>query len=322
MKAIVQDEYGLADVLHLGEVSKPVPGDDDVLVQVCAASLHAGDYFLTTGLPYIMRLGTGLRKPRKSIPGFDVAGRVEEVGRNVAELQRGDEVFGECSGSCAEYACTSADSLVAKPDNLTLEHSAPLAVSGVAALRGIRDAGKVQPGQHVLINGASGGVGTYAVQIAKALGAEVTGVCGTRNVDMVRSIGADHVIDYTKEDFTQGGSRYDLILDNVANHSMAECRRALVPTGKLLPNSGRSDGHWFGAFGRMVGAAVSSAFIRQQGPPFYAPVRKEHLLALKDLVEAGKVVPVIGGTYPLAEAPAAMAEVGAGHVSGKTIITV
>jgi len=293
-----------------------------VLVQVCAASLHAGDYFLATGLPYVMRLGTGLRKPKKSIPGFDVAGTVEEVGRNVTELKRGDEVFGECSGSCAEYVCTSADALIAKPDNLTLEHSAPLAVSGVAALRGIRDAGKVQPGQHILINGASGGVGTYAVQIAKALGAEVTGVCSTRNVDMVRSIGADHVIDYTKEDFTEGGPRYDLILDNVANHSMAECRRALVPTGKLIPNSGRSDGRWFGAFGRMVGAAVSSIFLRQQGPRFFAPIKKEHLLALKDLVEAGKVVPVVGATRPLAEAPDAMSEVGAGHVSGKTLITV
>ncbi len=320
MKAIVQDEYGSADVLRLAEVDKPVPKDDEVLVRVHAAALHAGDYFLTTGLPYIMRLGTGLKKPRKSIPGFDVSGEVEAVGKDVEEFKPGDEVFGQCSGSCAESVCTSPDDLAAKPTNLTLEQAAPLAVSGVTALRGIRDAGKVESGQHVLINGASGGVGTFAVQIAKALGAEVTGVCSTANMEMVRSIGADHVIDYTKEDFTVGGPRYDLILDNVANHSMTELRRALVPTGKLIPNSGRSDGRWFGAFGRMLNAAVLSLFVRQQGHPFFAPVKKEHLIALKDLIESGKVTPVVGKTYSLAETPQAMADVGAGHVSGKVVI--
>lgn len=322
MKAIVQDEYGEAEVLQLRQVDKPTPGEDEVLLKVRAAALHAGDYFLTTGSPYLMRLGTGLRKPRQSTPGFDVAGVVEGVGANVVDFKIDDEVFGEAVGSCAEYVCTSPDKLVHKPTNLSLEHAAALAVSGVAALRGIRDAGKVSPGQHVLINGASGGVGTYAVQIAKALGAEVTGVCSTPNVDLVRSIGADHVIDYTQEDFTQAGPRYDLILDNVANHSMADVRRALVPKGRLVPNSGRSDGHWFGAFGRMIAAAVLSLLVRQQGHPFFAPVKKQHLLDLKNLIEEGKIVPVIARTYPFEETAKAMADVGAGHVAGKAVITI
>ncbi len=321
MKAIVQDKYGPPHVLHMGEVDKPVPKDDEVLVQVQAAAIHVGDWMLMMGTPYIMRLGAGLRKPRKSVPGFDVSGRVEAVGKNVKDFRPGDEVFGDCKGSCAEYVSVAEGKLVLKPGDLSFEQAAAIPVSGVTALRGIRDAGKVNPGQKVLINGASGGVGTFAVQIAKSLGAEVTGVCSTGNIELVRSLGADHVVDYTQEDFTLGDKRYDLILDNTANHSLAECRRSLTPTGTLLPNSARSDGRWFGAFGRMAKAMVISLFVRQQGRPFVAPVKKKDLVDLVELVEAGKVTPVIDRTYPLNETAAAMAYIGQGHASGKTVIT-
>jgi NADPH:quinone reductase-like Zn-dependent oxidoreductase len=321
LKAVTQDEYGLPEVLKLSEVDKPTPKDGEVLVLVHSAALHAGDYFLMTGLPYIMRLGTGLRKPRKATPGFDVSGVVEAVGKNVSDFQPGDEVFGDSGGSCAEYVTAPGDKLALRPTNLSLAEAATVAVSGVTALRGIRDAGNVKPGQKVLINGASGGVGTFAVQIAKSLGAEVTGVCSTGNVDMVRSLGADHVVDYTQVDFTKSGS-YDLILDNVANRSFSDARRALAPTGKLLPNSGRSERRWFGAMGRMAKAMLVSLFVHQQGRPYFAPVKKEHLLALKELIEAGEVKPVIAETYPLAETAAAMEAVGAGHVPGKVVITV
>jgi NADPH:quinone reductase-like Zn-dependent oxidoreductase len=322
MRAIVQDRYGSPEVLRLAEVDKPGIKDDEVLVRVEAASIHAGDYFLMTGMPYLMRLGLGFRRPRKRVPGFDFAGRVDAVGSKVGEFQSGDDVFGDCGGSCAEYAATKPDRIAARPANLTVEQAATVAVSGVTALRAMRDVGKVEPGERVLINGASGGVGTYAVQIAKARGAEVTGVCSGRNLEMVRSIGADHVIDYTREDFTQGEDRYDLILDNVANHAPAEMRRALRPQGKLLPNSGRSEGRWFGAFGRMLQALGVSLVNRQQGRPFFAPVKREPLLALRELIESGKVTPVIGGTYSLAETPQAMAEVGSGHAVGKLVIRI
>ena len=222
MKAIIQDEYGSSEVLVLEEIDTPVVKDDEVLVRVQAASVHPGDWLLMTGRPLLFRPGFGLRKPRKRVPGFDFAGTVVSVGENVREFQPGDEVFGEAAnGSCAEYVAVSAEKMALKPANLTPTQAAVVPVSGVTALRGLRDAAKVRPGQHVLINGASGGVGTFAVQIAKALGAEVTGVCSARNVEMVQSIGADHVIDYTKEDFTKGGERFDVILDNVANHSLA-----------------------------------------------------------------------------------------------------
>ncbi len=322
VKAIAQDRYGPADVLRLCEIEKPTPGDNEVLLKVSAASLHAGDYFLTTGLPYIMRLGTGLRRPRKRIPGFDVAGTVEAVGSKVTEFAPGDEVFGEATGSCAEYIVAAEKKLLRKPANLTLEQVATVPVSGTAALLGIRDAGRVKQGDKVLINGSSGGVGTYAVQIAKALGAEVTAVCSADNAEMVRSIGADHVIDYTLDDFTEGGPRYDLILDNVANHSFSAMRSALVPTGKLIPNSGRSEGRVFGAMGRMVRALVSSLFIRTQGRPYFAPVKKADLVDLAALIESGDLAPVIGETYALEQTPAAMAAIGAGHSRGKVIISI
>jgi NADPH:quinone reductase-like Zn-dependent oxidoreductase len=317
MKAIVQNGYGSPDVFKLKEIDKPVVKDDDVLVRVHAAALHAGDYFAMRGVPYVVRMSVGLLKPRNNyVPGFDVAGHVEAVGENVTRFQPGDEVFGACSGTCAEYACAGEDKFVPKPANLTFEQAAAVPTSALAALRGLRDAGKVQPGQKVLINGASGGVGTFAVQIAKSFGAEVTGVCSTRNTGLVRSIGADHVIDYTQEDFTQSGRRYDLILDNVGNHSFSDCSRALTPQGTLIPNSGHS------GMGYIVKALVLSMFVRQQGRPFVAIPTNKDLVALKELVESGKVTPVIDRTYPLSETPEAFRYLNEGHAQGKVVITV
>ena len=316
MKAIVQDKYGSPDdVLQLREIDKPVVKDDDVLVRVRAAALHAGDYFCMRGVPYGVRMVVGLPKPKNYVPGFDVAGHVEAVGKNVTRFQPGDEVFGACKGACAEYACAGEGKFVLKPANLAFEQAAAVPTSALAALHGLRDAGKVQPGQKVLINGASGGVGTFAVQIAKSFGVEVTGVCSTRNVDMVRSIGADHVIDYTKEDFTQSGRLYDLILDNVANRSFSDCRRALTPQGTLIPNTGHA------GMGYVVKAFVLSAFVRQQGRPFIATPNTEDLVVLKELIESGKVTPVIDRTYPLSKTPEAMGYVGDGHARGKVVIT-
>lgn len=321
MRAIVQHEYGPPDVLRLEDVAKPIPKDEQVLVRVEAAAIHVGDWFLTQGVPYMMRLGTGLRKPRKSVPGFDVAGRVEAVGKDVTTFTDGDEVFGEASsGSCADFATAAADKLALKPADLTFEQSAAVPVSGVTALRGIRDSGKVEQGQKVLVNGATGGVGVYAVQIAKALGAEVTAVCSTDNLDLARSLGADHVVDYTREDFTKSAQRYDLILDNVGNRPLAECRRALTANGVHIPNSGRSQGRWVGPLGRMSKAALGSVVNRNQGRPYYSPVKRQDLLDLTALIESGSVAPVIDRTYPLAETPAAMEYVGLGHVAGKTVI--
>ncbi len=316
MKAIVQTGYGSPDVFELKEIDKPVVEENDVLVRVHAAALHAGDYFAMRGEPYMIRLSAGWPKPKDYVPGYDVAGQVEAVGKNVTQFQPGDEVFGACQRTCAEYVCATEDKFAPKPANLTFEQAAAVPTSAVAALRGLRDVGKVQPGQKVLINGASGGVGTFAVQIAKALGAEVTGVCSTRNVDMVRSIGADHVIDYTQEDFTQGGPRYDLILDQVANHSLADCRRALTPQGTHIPNSGHS------GLGYIIKAFVLSLFVRQQGGPYLAIPKNEDLVDLKELIESGKVTPVIDRTYPLSETPEAFRYLDKGHARGKVVITV
>ena len=323
MKAIVQDKYGSPDdVLELQDIDKPVAKDDEVLVRVRAAAVHPGDWMVTTGRPYIIRIGTGLRKPRKRVPGFDVAGHVEAVGKNVTEFQPGDEVFGKGNGTCAEYVSVSEDALALKPANLTFDQAAAVPISAFTALQALRDKGQIQPGQKVLINGASGGVGTFAVQIAKSLGAEVTGVCSGKNADMVRSIGADHVIDYTQEDFTHGEKRYDFILDNAGNHSLSDCRRALTPKGTLIPNNGTSGGRWIGTVGRTVGALVLSPFLRRQGRPFVSMAKKEGLVALRELIEAGKVTPVIDRTYPLSEIAEAMSHVGGGHARGKVVITV
>jgi NADPH:quinone reductase-like Zn-dependent oxidoreductase len=319
MKAIVQDHYGSEESLELAEIDKPPIGDDEVLVRVHAASVHVGDWILMTGVPRFMRLATGLRRPKNRVPGTDVAGTVEAIGKDVTKLVPGDEVFGWCTGAFAEYARASENQFIRKPANLSFEKAAAIGVSATTALQLLRDEGKVQPGQKVLINGASGGVGTYAVQIAKAFGAEVTAVCSTRNVELVRSIGADRVIDYTKEDFTKGGPRYDFILDNVGNHSLSETRRALTPNGRLLPNGG---GHSGGALGNLIKAHLSAFFVRQQARPAVKFQKLADLVALKSLVETGEVVPVLDGTYPLRDAARAIGHVGDGHARGTVVITV
>ena len=322
IKAIVQDKYGSPDaVLELRDIDAPVVNDDQVLVRVHAAGLHAGDCFTVRGAPFPVRIVTGLLKPKCGVPGYDVAGRVEVVGNNVKRFQPGDEVFGACTGSCAEYASAREDELAHKPANITLEEAAAIPTSALAALHALRDVGKVRPGQRVLINGASGGVGTFAVQIAMSFGAEVTGVCSTRNVDMVRSIGANHVIEYTQEDFTQGGQRYDLVFDNVENRSLSDCRRALSPDGTLILNSG-SGAQGLGLLVRLVKPLVLSPFVRQNLRRYLSIPNHEDLLVLKELVEFGKLTPVIDKTYPLRETPAALGHIEEGHARGKVVITV
>jgi NADPH:quinone reductase-like Zn-dependent oxidoreductase len=325
MKAIVQDKYGSTDdVLELKEIDKPVVKDDDVLVRVHAATFHAGDWLTMRGLPYMMRPMSGLLKPKNRVPGTDVAGHVEAVGKNAKQFQPGDEVFGTCNGACAEYACAGEDKFVLKPANLTFEQAAAVPTSGFAGLHFVRDVGKVQPGQKALINGASGGVGIFAVQIAKAFGAEVTGVCSTRNVDMVRSIGADHIVDYTQEDFTQSGERYDLMLDMVGNRSLSDCRRALNPKGTLVLVGGKG-GPWLMGMGRTVRALALSPFWSQSMRFSVSMPNNEDLVVLNELAESGKVTPVIDRTYPLSDTPEALAYlayVGEGHTQGKIVITV
>jgi NADPH:quinone reductase-like Zn-dependent oxidoreductase len=322
MQAMVQDTYGSAEVIRLKEMDKPEIGDGEVLVRVQAAGVNPADWAIMSGLPYIARPVYGLRKPKVSVRGTDVAGTVEAVGNRVTRFGIGDDVFGWCNGSYAEYAAVSEGALAPKPLDLTFEQAAAVPMAGMVALQAIRDHGQVRAGQRVLINGASGGIGTFAVQIAKALGAEVTGVCSTRNVEMVRSIGADHVIDYSKEDFTRGGKQYDFILDNVANHSLSDLRRALTPTGMLVPNGGGFDHRWMASGGRIVRAAVLFQFGSQRLGNFLLSHMVEDLFALAELIEAGKVTPVMDRTYPLREAARAIGHVGEGHARGKVAITV
>jgi len=319
MQAITQDNYGSHEMLKLEDVDKPEIEDGEVLLRVHAASIHVGDWIVMTGSPFVMRFATGLRKPKQRVPGTDVAGTVEAVGTKVTSVRPGDEVFGWCAGAFAEYARASEDQLIKKPATLTFEQAAAIGVSASTALQLLRDDGKVQPGQKVLVNGASGGVGTFAVQIAKAFGAEVTGVTSTRNVDTVRSIGADHVIDYTQEDFTSSAERYDLILDNVGNHTMARTRRALTADGILISNGG---GHADGKLGRTLRAMLVSMVVRQQAGPSVKTQNHDDLVALKGLVEAGKMTPVIDRTYPLASTPDAIGHVAAGHARGTVVLTV
>jgi NADPH:quinone reductase-like Zn-dependent oxidoreductase len=319
MKAIVQDHYGSEDALQLREIDRPTIGDGDVLVRVHAASIHLGDRLIMAGRPLLVRMATGLRRPKQPTPGTDIAGIVEAVGKAVTRFKVGDEVFGWTSGAFAEFSSTPADHLAAKPARLSFEQAAAIGVSATVALQLLRDNGRVKAGQRVLINGASGGVGTFAVQIAKAFGAEVTGVTSGRNAGMVRSIGADHVIDYTKEDFTKGTERYDFILDNVANHSLGTMRRVLTPTGVLLPNGG---GHTGGGMGRLIHATIASKFIRGQGSPSVKFENTADLAALVELVEAGKITPVIDRTYPLAETAAALRHVGTARARGTVVITI
>jgi NADPH:quinone reductase-like Zn-dependent oxidoreductase len=316
MKAIMINAYGAPDVLELKEVAAPAIKENEVLVRVHAASLNAGDLFALRGSPWPIRLSVGLPKPKNYLLGCDVAGHVEAVGSQVTRFKPGDEVFGAGSGTLAEYAHIAEDKLAPKPANLTFEQAAAVPTAAVAALLGLRAAGKIQPGQKVLINGASGGVGTFAVQIAKAFGAEVTGVCSTRNVDLVRSIGADHVVDYTRADFTRNGQRYDLILDNVASRSFSDLRRALTPHGKIIPNSGHAGmGYVFKAF-------ALALVRREHGSMYLAVPDSRNLATLKDLIEAGKVTPVIDRTYPLSETPAAFRYLVEEHARGKVVITV
>jgi NADPH:quinone reductase-like Zn-dependent oxidoreductase len=324
MRAIVYHNYGSPDVLRLEEIEKPVPDDNQVLVRVRAASVNPLDWHFMEGAPYILRLlGAGLVKPKETRLGVDFAGTVEAVGRNVTEFKPGDEVFGARTGAFAEYVSAPADRVVLKPANVTFEQAASVPIAAITALQGLRDQGKIQPGQKVLINGASGGVGTFAVQIAKSFGAEVTGVCSTRNVQMVRSIGADQVIDYTKEDYTKGGQRYDLILDNVANRSLIENRRVLSPKGKyvLIGGGGLNDGRWIGTLTRPISALVFSRFVTQDMGMMLAEMNKKDLTVLRDLMQAGKVTPVIDRTYTLSQVPEALRYLEEGHARGKVAIT-
>jgi NADPH:quinone reductase-like Zn-dependent oxidoreductase len=324
MRAIVQDRYGSPDdVLELREIDRPAVGDHDVFVRVHAAGVDPGVWHLVTGLPYLVRLmGYGLRKPKARVRGIDVAGSVEAVGKDATRFQPGDEVFGTCDGSFAEYACAREDKLAPKPANLTFEQAAAVPISACTALQALRDAGDVQPGQKALIIGAAGGVGTFAVQLAKAFGAEVTGVCSTTKADLVRSIGADHVIDYTRDDFADGVQLYDLILDTAGNRSLSHLRRALAPTGTLVIIGGEGGGRWFGGVDRQLRGLMLSPFVSQKLRSLFSKEPNEDLQFLKELIEAGKVTPVIDRTYPMSEAPEAIRHLGNGHGRGKTVITV
>ncbi len=322
MKAIIQEAYGPASVLEPREVSRPTIGHDQVLVRVRAAGVNPADWAIMSGLPYIARPIYGLRKPKNGVRGTDVAGTVEAVGDGVTRFKRGDEVFGWCEGSFADYAAAAENALALKPASLTFEQAASVPLAGLVALQAIRDHGQVRAGQRVLINGASGGIGTFAVQIAKALGAEVTGVCSTRNVDLVRSIGADHVIDYSRQDFTQGPARYDFILDNVSKHSLSQLRRALTTNGTLVPNGGRFDNRWFAGGGRVMTSKILSRVVSHNLRPFLVSMNLDDLVTLKHLIEAGKVTPVIDRTYSFSEAQQAISHVGEGHARGKVAIAI
>lgn len=324
MKAIVQDTYGSAVVLQCRDIATPTIREDDILIRVRAAAVNPADWAIMGGLPYIARPAPmyGLRSPNMRIRGTDVAGQVEAVGSAVTRFRPGDEVFGWCRGAFAEYAAASEHGLAHKPSSLTFEQAAAVPMAGSAAIQALRDHGEVRAGQKVLVNGASGGIGTFAVQIAKSLGAEVTGVCSTSNVDMVRSIGADHVIDYTTDDFTKNGERYDFLLDNISNRSLSDLRRALTPTGMLVPNGGQFQNRWCSSAGRLIKAMVSFRFVSQRLGRFVVAQRHDDLLALVALIEGGKVMPVIDRTYPLSETAAAMDYVGTGHARGKVVISV
>jgi NADPH:quinone reductase-like Zn-dependent oxidoreductase len=323
MRAVVQGEYGSPDVLELKDVDKPVVKDDEVLVRVRAAAVNPPDWAGVHGVPYIVRLAFGLRRPKQGVRGTDMAGVVDSVGKGVTRLRVGDEVFGRGVGTFAEYAVAPEKYLVPKPAGITFEQAAAVPMSGLTALQALRDAGGIQPGQQVLIVGAGGGVGTFAVQVAKSFGAEVTGVCSTSKLDLVRSIGADHVIDYTLEDFTAGEKRYDLVLDNVLQHSLSSLLRALNRKGTLVPNGGQFYKRWFASTGvLLIKAPLLSLFVPQRIRVCSEHPRQGDLLVLKELMESGKLTPVVGRTYPLARAREAISSFGKGHAEGKVVITV
>ena len=322
MRAITYSKYGPPNVLQFTDVARPIPRNDEVLIRVRAASANPLDWHFMRGTPHMVRIMTGLRKPKSGRLGVDVAGEVEAVGRSVTRFQVGNEVFGACKGAFAEYACASELKLARKPANVTFELAAAVPVAALTALQGLRDKGRVQPGQRVLINGASGGVGTFAVQLAKTFGADVTGVCSTRNVDLVRSIGADHVVDYSKEDFTKTDQKYDVIFDAIGNHSLSECRRALTPKGALVMVGGPDNGHWLGPLAGVLHMIVLSWFVGQRLIPFLAHLDKDDLHVMQEFLEAGKITPVIDRSYPLSEVSAAIRYLEAGHARGKVVITI
>ena len=320
MKAIVYCDYGPPDVLRLETIAKPIPSDNQVLVKVRAASVNPYDWHFMRGEPYVMRIGNGLRKPAGTRIGVDFSGTVEATGKNVTQFKPGDEVFGGKSGAFAEYICINERFLIPKPDNISFEQAGAVQIAGLTALQGVRDEGKLQPGQRVLINGASGGVGTFAVQIAKTLGAHVTGVCSTRNVELVRSLGADRVIDYTKENFTEGSERYDLILDMVGNHGLLAARRALAPEGKYVMVGGQK-GRWLAPLDTIAHAFLLRPFVKQEMGFMMSKLNRDDLFSLRDLMESGKVTPVIDKLYPLTKTADAVAYVETGRARGKVVIT-
>jgi NADPH:quinone reductase-like Zn-dependent oxidoreductase len=321
MQAMIQDSYGSPAVVRARNVARPVIGDQEVLIEVRAAGVNPADWAIMGGLPYIARPVYGLRKPKQGVRGTDVAGVVATVGAGVTLFKAGDEVFGSSDGSYAEYSKAPQNALALKPANLSFEQAAAVPMAGTVALQAIRDRGKVRAGHTVLVNGAAGGIGTFAVQIAKALGAHVTAVASTRNLDLLRSLGADAVIDYTKEDFTRSGRRYQLILDNVSNHSLTALRRALTPTGMLIPNGGNFGNRWLASGGRIARGVALFKFGDQSLGNFLVSMNREDLIALKALIEAGKVTPIMDRIYALSDASKALAHVGGGHLSGKVAIS-
>jgi NADPH:quinone reductase-like Zn-dependent oxidoreductase len=321
MKAIAQSEYGSPDVLEVREVERPVPGEGEVLVRVRAAAANPLDWHFMRGEPYFMRVQSGLRRPKVKVRGVDVAGVVEAVGAGVTTLAPDDEVFGWCQGAFAEYARAGADQFLPKPEGLTFEGAAAVPIAAFTALQGLRDEGELQAGQTVLINGASGGVGTFAVQIARSFGAAVTGVCSTRNLDLVRSLGADHVVDYTEEDFARSGKRYDVVFDLVGNRSLSDLRRVLDSEGTLVLSGGEG-GPWLGPLGLMARAVVTNPFTGQRLGSFLASENREDLAALAELLEDGTITPVIDRTDTLAETAEAIRYLEEGHARGKVVITV
>jgi NADPH:quinone reductase-like Zn-dependent oxidoreductase len=322
MKGTIQTGFGdPGEVLRIGEVATPVVDDDGVLVRVRAASIHIGAVYGVRGLPKVMRPMFKSFIAKSGVIGQNMAGVVEAVGKNVTQLTVGDEVFGSCKGAFAEYASAKVGALALKPTDLTFEQASAIGVSAFTALQALRDQGKLQEDQHVLVTGASGGVGTFAVQIAKAMGAEVTGVCSTRNLDLVRSIGADHVIDYTQQDFTKGEPEYDLILDNVGAHSLKDMRSVLTPQGLLLANGAPAPSGWFGGLGHPLKVSASSMFSKQQGRPFLSRENEDDLRTLQDLAATGKITPVIDQVFPLESAVDAITYVGEGHNQGTSVIS-
>jgi len=323
VKAIVQDKYGSAEVLRLSDIDKPEPGDDDVLIQVHAAGVDPGVWHLMAGLPYLVRImGFGFLRPKTRVRGRDVAGTVEAVGRNVAQFKAGDQVYGICDGAFAEHACGKARQFAPKPANLSFEQAAAVPISALTALHGLREAGQLKQGQKVLVIGASGGVGTYAVQLAKAFGAEVTGVCSTAKMDLVRSIAADHVVDYSCEDFTDGTRRFDLILDTGGRRPLSRLVRALSPRGTLVIVGGEGGDRWLGGFQRQMLAPLRSLFSKHNLLGLVPNERQEDLLTLKEFIEAGKVTPIVDRCYPLGEAAEAIRYLEQGHARGKVVIKI